>query len=491
MAAIAQPDVFQQAHQDAQRAVATFLPSLTPQPPAPPAPPPSIASPKIQEAVRAMSIVRKVEMTSKRVARGLPPEPPPPPSPQETFPPAIDQVHIRAMAAAIAAHPETDRPALLQEAHQNLTKWIASKNGQVAVDGHIEIADSPQSAEKLAARIVNQAVDDHDQREKAKKESALGGVQADVSGRQGIGKAGASSKSHSRTNRTSTDSSAATGVPEAVGGGVRNNVRSDDGSNTGSQPKGSEGNVSGAGTGGSELRPENLQEVGGVDPETGRTVTQTSSDLDEAQDQATAAAPELKDTLGQAVEDVPDASVDGVRESKEPDRAQQKVEAEGKPVHTQSDLLAGRIAVDSPEAKDQVVDKLKSSAPVIDEEDNFQDGDPDYGFRAHPLQVALGKGKTSAEVQVVPKEIVDADDDTHDTYERGRQAEAEGDDETAQQAMDENKAAHDKAMEKFTQRNQDRGSKIVDSLTGAGFKVQGKPVKIGGHLFVPVVDDDA
>jgi hypothetical protein len=433
MAAIAQPDVFQKAHQDAQNTVAMFLPSLTPQPPAPPPPPPSMASPKIQEAVRAMSIVKKVEMSAKRVARGMPAEPPPPPSPQETFPPVLDVVHIRALQAAIASHPETQRELLMHEATFNVAKWISAHNGAINYDGHMEIANSPESAEKLAATIVNKAVDDHDQREKEKKE-ALAKIQA-------------------------------------AGAGKRDTQSTDSGDDSATADRA-------------------LPPVGAPDPGTGRTITHSSPNLDEAQDTATAAAPELKDTLGQAVDGIPDAEVDGVREEKDPERAQQKAEVDEKPVHTQTDLLAGRIAVDSPEAKDAVVDQLKSSAPVIDEDDKFDKGDPAYGFRSHTLQVALGKGKTSAEVQVVPKEIAEADDDTHDTYERGRQAEAEGDDETAQQAMDKNKSAHDAAMDKFNDRNQDRGSKIVDSLAAAGFTVRGKPRKIGGHLFVPVVDED-
>jgi hypothetical protein len=356
----------------------------------------------------------------------------------------------------------------------------------VVIDGHIEIADSPQSAEKLAARIVNEAVNAHDDREQAKREAALG---TDDSA------APAKSNQDQKTARggkgplsSSTAGSAGVGpnqakIPATDGGegGIVGDI--DQGTPAPAQPA-------------PAALPQSIPysgstaPVGTVDSSSGRVVTQSSPDLDEAQEDATAAAPELKDTLGQAVDGIPDAEVDGVREEKDPERAQQKAEVDEKPVHTQTDLLAGRIAVDSPEAKDAVVDQLKSSAPVIDEDDKFDKGDPAYGFRSHTLQVALGKGKTSAEVQVVPKEIAEADDDTHDTYERGRQAEAEGDDETAQQAMDKNKSAHDAAMDKFNDRNQDRGSKIVDSLAAAGFTVRGKPRKIGGHLFVPVVDED-
>ena len=447
MSTAPQLDPFQQGAADSQRAILTFLPSLGPKPPAPaPIPPPQV-SPQIKEGIRAASLVRHVEMVSKRVARGLPPTPPPPPSPQETFPPAIDQVHIRALQTAIAAHPEIQRPDLIHEAHANLTKWIAAHNGQIVHDGHVEIAGSPESAEKLAAKIINQAVDEHDTRVQSSQSSQPEG--------QGDGKSGKSGASKG-----------------AVSGPARGNP----------QPGADRRNVSGA-------TPQDVSPVGQLDPASGRITTQSSPDLNEAQKRATAAAPELQDQLEGVADSVPGAEVDGIRESKDPERAQQKVDADGKPVETQTDLLAGRIAVDSPEAKEAAVQKIKDSAPVIDEEDNFQQGDPDYGFRSHTLQVASKDGSTSAEVQVVPKEIADADEQTHDTYEKGRDAEASGDDETAQAAMDANKAAHDDAMDKFNERNSDQPARIVKSLEGAGFKVRGKPVKIGGHFFVPVVDD--
>lgn len=182
------------------------------------------------------------------------------------------------------------------------------------------------------------------------------------------------------------------------------------------------------------------------------------------------------------------ARVAGVRAKKDASRARQKAQTEGKPANTQTDLLAGRIAVDSPEAKDQVVQNLKDQAPVIDEADNFQQGDPDYGFRSHTLQTQVSPD-ASAEVQIVPKEIADVDDDTHKTYEKGREAEATGDDETARAAMDENKSAHDDAMQEFHARNQGRSAKIKQLLEAAGVKVTGEPIKLGGHSFLPIQDD--
>lgn len=386
----------------------------------------------VKEGLRVASLARHVEFAAKRVARGLPPQPPPPPSPQEQFPAELDQVHIRALTRAIADHPEELRAPLIHEAHGNLVKWIAAHNGQIVHDGKMQVANSPQAAESLAAKIINEAVDSHDQREQEAAEAAAAGV-------DGTGK------------RVSSGPRASGSEPS---------------------PKQSAGD-----------KPQSAgTPVGGVDPQSGRTVTQPTDDLDQAQELATAAAPDLKQELQAVTKSVPGANVDGVREKKHPDRAKQKVESEDKPANTVPDLLAGRIAVDSPEAKDKAVAALKSQAPVIDEKDNFQKGDPDYGFRSHTLQTIMPNG-SSAEVQVVPQEIADADEDTHETYERGRQAEIEGDSETANDAMAENREAHDQAMQDFNARQKPDLRKTVEA---AGFKVTGDPIKIGGKLFIAV-----
>jgi hypothetical protein len=442
---IPRPDPFVQAHLDGVRAVHTFLPSLAPKPPAPPPQPPPAVSPTIKEGMRVASLARHVEQASARVARGFPPQPPPPPSPQEQFPGELDPVHIRAISDAIAAHPETQRAPLIHEAHQNLVKWIASKNGQIVHDGKMQIADSPKSAEQLAARIINEAVDDHDQRQ-ADKQATLADAAGQKSGVDNSGPASA----------------------DGGGSGVRpTNMVSD----------------SGSVDRGVALPVFEPLPVGTQDPASGRTITQPTSDLDSAQELATAAAPELKARLKGVADRVKGANVDGVRDTKHPDRVQQKVDGEGKPPNTISDLLAGRVAVDSPAAKDQAVAAIKGSMPVVDEEDNFQKGDPDYGFRSHTLQAGLSNGAT-AEVQVVPQEIADADEHTHDTYEKGRQAEIDGDTDTANKAMATNRAAHDDAMQDFEDRNQPPD--LRSTLEKAGFKVAGEPIKIGGKLFVAV-----
>lgn len=197
---------------------------------------------------------------------------------------------------------------------------------------------------------------------------------------------------------------------------------------------------------------EAQQPIGSTDPESGRTVTQPDDSLPEAQERATDAAPELKQKLEQAISSIKGAHLDSVREEKDPERAQEKVSEQGQPPETISDLLAARISVDSPEAKDQVVEALRSAFAVVKDEDKFEQGDQDNGFRSHDLQLQLSNG-SSAEVQIVPREVLAAEPETHDNYEEGRDAENSGDQAAADKAQAENRQIHGAAMQKFRARN--------------------------------------
>jgi hypothetical protein len=89
-------------------------------------------------------------------------------------------------------------------------------------------------------------------------------------------------------------------------------------------------------------------DVGEKEPDTGRVITQPTDNLAKAQQLATAAAPELKDKLATVTKGIEGADVDGVREEKDRARSLEKSKKQDQPVETISDLLAGRIAVDSP-----------------------------------------------------------------------------------------------------------------------------------------------
>ena len=193
------------------------------------------------------------------------------------------------------------------------------------------------------------------------------------------------------------------------------------------------------------------QEVGSTEPESGRVVTQPSDKLASAQELATKAAPELKQKLASITKEIPGAKV-AVREAKNPERAWEKAAKEGQPVETISDLLAARISADSPAARERIAAGIKKNFTVLKDEDQFTRGDPNYGYHAHTLQVQMGNGST-AEVQIVPKEILGVEDQTHANYRAGREAEIAGRDEEAQAAMAKNLQIHDAAMGRFNARN--------------------------------------
>lgn len=467
----ASPNIFQRAHADAQNAVATFLPSLGPNPPQPQGPPPQpnpfAKRDIVHEMTHAAALARHVEGASALIVQGKPANPQPPP-PEQTFGNVLDIVHTRALRSAIESHPEEERSRLISEAQDSATKWISAHNGKVIVHGKVLIAHDIKGAQSLAAKIVNDTVEDHDQ-EKAVAADAL--ANPDGSGDDGTGGRGKGGRSRGADQGRPVPVAAAGRSKQAPAGAAVPPDQSPAAADVRSTPH-----------------------VGELDPNSNRVITHSTDDLDQAQDIATAAAPELQDQLDAVADNVPGISVHGVRDKKDKDRAQRKAEADQKPVNTHSDLLAGRLIADSPEAKDAAVAAIKSSTPVIDEEDSFQQGDPDYGFRSHDLQVVLGNGNTSAEVQIVPKEVADVDEETHPTYEKGRDAEADGDTETAEQAKAENRAAHDDAMHQFNQRNgvapEDRTAKLRQILAAAGFEVSGDPVSIGGHSFLPIKDSD-
>jgi hypothetical protein len=199
-----------------------------------------------------------------------------------------------------------------------------------------------------------------------------------------------------------------------------------------------------------------IQAAPPAEPQTGRPVLQPSDQPAELNKAAEVQAPTFEKTLQDAVKGIEGAKVDGVRESKEPERVAEKVQDEGKPAETISDYLAGRIAVDSRAARDQAVESIRKQFPVVKEEDEFEQGKEPYGFRAHTLQVEL-PNKMTAELQIVPREISEVNDQTHPDYEKARAAETAGDQETFQKHAAAAKAVHDEAMQRFNQREQATG----------------------------------
>lgn len=461
----AQPSVLQQVAADGQRAVDTFLPSIKnpPQPPPPPPNPMAYDNP-MMDVVRALKLASKVEGMAQRSARGLPPQKPQ--TPEEQFGNVLDVAHTRAIARAIANHPEDQRGRLISEAHDSATRWIASHKGKVIVHGKVKTAGSPEAAEGLAAQIVNDTVDQHDEREAAETEDKGDSTKAATDNGGGP---------------TPVPDPGPAAVPDAGAGGNAN------------------ANALPAGVPGPEIVPPSGKVPTGPPPAVspkeaaqvgsrktdGHQVTQPKKTVAANQKLALQAAPELHDALSALTKQIPGAVFDKLRPVKDVGRIGQKT-GENDP-DTLSDYLGAQVSADSPQAKDALVAALQKNFKVIETDDNFLTGKPDKaGYPSANLQVQLSNGST-AEVQIVPKEVQDRQDDSHAFYKAGRDAEEKGDTKERDRQWAQAGKIHREQLDKFKARNglNDHGA-LRGTLAAAGIK----PIKVGGKLFYPLNSED-
>jgi hypothetical protein len=471
--AAVRPDPFVLAHLDAQKAVATFLPSLVgrqePEPPPPPSP--MAASQRgMQEAMRTASLARHVERMSARVVRGLPPEEPKP-TPEQQFGNTLDAVHTRAIQEAIASHPEEERSRLISEAHDSTVKWIASHNGKVIVHGKVQLAHSTETAERLAATIVNNEVEGHDQR----RADEISATQSPQPTRPGDSK---NSQPNSRT-----DTAPAVAQPNTGGG-------------DGSDPRPAQPPAAPAPTPevvppgdgdqpaqGSPpvVNPQEAAKVGTAKPD-GHQITQPKPTIPANQKLAADAAPELDQALGTITQQVPGIKYDRIRPQKSTDRLDQKVEDKNDP-DTLSDYLGAQLAADSPQAKDAMIDALKKNFKVIEVDDQFLTGRKDKAqYPSANVQVQLSNGST-AEVQIVPSEVQAATEQSHGFYKKGREAEESGDTKGRDQHWAKAAEINQGALAQFKARN---GIQDSQPQTVGGYEILGEPIKVGSHTFLRV-----
>lgn len=119
-------------------------------------------SPQLEQAVGTMTNARATAAAAQRVSQGLSPTPPPPPTPGEQFGNKLSAQQVGLIARTIAEHPEEARNGLIEEAHNNLSQWITDNKGKVIIDGKVHIAKTPEQAQTLAAKLINDGVTAHD-----------------------------------------------------------------------------------------------------------------------------------------------------------------------------------------------------------------------------------------------------------------------------------------------------------------------------------------
>ncbi len=186
--------------------------------------------------------------------------------------------------------------------------------------------------------------------------------------------------------------------------------------------------------------------------------------------------PLYKTRLLAAIRDIPGATLAASRDAKNPIRLAEKIAGEGQPAETVSDYGAAQIAVDSPQAKDAVVAAVKLHFPVLREQDHFALGDPKYRYRSYSLQVQMPNG-ASEELQIVPRQVLQANRQEHHDYKKARNAELAGHSDNPAKAAAI--AINNAAMDRFNFRN---GARVVK-----GDVVKGSQVRLADGAVARVV----
>jgi hypothetical protein len=218
------------------------------------------------------------------------------------------------------------------------------------------------------------------------------------------------------------------------------------------------------------------QVAGSIEPDSGRTIVQPTDNPAINQALATDAMPLYKSGLEELLRHIPGARLAATRDAKKPARLAEKIAEQGQPAETVSDYGAAQIAVDSPRAKDAVVAAIKQHFSVLRQQDNFAFGDPEYRYRSYSLQVQMPNG-ASEELQIVPREVLEANQQEHHDYKRARNAELAG--KSAGPVRAAAREINDAAMERFNSRNGvNSAASAAPGTTWADRVVKGSKVRL-------------
>lgn len=197
------------------------------------------------------------------------------------------------------------------------------------------------------------------------------------------------------------------------------------------------------------------QHVGKTDPKTDRTITQPTDNPATNQALATAAMPGFVARLKRIIAPIKGAELFAARDAKNPARLAEKIVDEEQPAYTIADYGAVQISVDTPKGKDEVVTGVRRIYPLVKVKDLFDRGDHDYHFNHVSLQVKMPSHAT-IEVQIVPKEVMEANPDQHHAYKGAREAKIKGDTDEFERQAEVARDKNDTAMAAFTRRNENK-----------------------------------
>jgi hypothetical protein len=216
-------------------------------------------------------------------------------------------------------------------------------------------------------------------------------------------------------------------------------------------------------------------QVGIREPRSGRKIVQPTENPAINQALATEAMAAYKARLAEVIRQIPGATLAASRDAKNPHRLKEKIQQEGQPAETVSDYGAAQIAVDSLQAKNAVVAAVRRHFTVLREQDNFALGDAEYRYRSDSLQLQMPNG-ASEELQIVPRQVFEANRQEHHDYKKARNAELAG--RSAPAAVTAARAMNDSAMERFNSKNG-----VIKGLVLKGSEVRCADGTVGRVLY--------
>lgn len=187
-----------------------------------------------------------------------------------------------------------------------------------------------------------------------------------------------------------------------------------------------------------------------IDPASGKPIIQPTNDAERMRAMAEENVEPLGRQLKELAADLPGVEFSGAR-AKKPDRLARKLKGGRRP-DTLTDYLGGRIVVDDPQMLDEAVRALTGRYKIV-EADDFVDNPRNIGYRAIHVQVVLDNGMT-AEIQIIPSEILPVFEKDHENYEKWRNKEKLNAEELEQKRADEAwaKDAYAEAYKRWLQR---------------------------------------
>jgi hypothetical protein len=168
--------------------------------------------------------------------------------------------------------------------------------------------------------------------------------------------------------------------------------------------------------------------LGAIEPASGKIIHQPEGDYHAQMERAQAAVPDFNRTLDDLAERF------GGRSSGVSLKGESSVQAKlarGYPPHGIPDYIRARLVFDSMDEIRQALTAIKQEYGTHDVEE-FLDPPRAGGYRAAHLQIGLPNGAT-AELQLLPREIAEVQEDAHKFYETWRSPDATPDEKAAAQ----------------------------------------------------------